>query len=345
MKLQPESQRVLVLMHETLVPPDDITGCTPQQLDEFRTEYDVVRQLKASGHDVRCLGLADNLAELTRLIQDWRPHIAFNLAEEFQGQVSYDQHLVAYLELLKQPYTGCNPRGLTLSRDKALAKRILMAHDIVTPKFLVIDKGRKVPNKHGLHYPLFVKSVVDDASYGIAKASLVHDAEALAARVAFIHDHIGSSALVEEFVVGRELYVAVIGNERPRCYPVWEMDFGTAMRDGVRIATRKAKWDRAFRERHSIGSHAAKLAPAVQKTLQRQALAAYRALLLTGYARMDFRLSDTGELYLLEANANPCLTEAEDFARSAKAAGDDYAALLERIIKSGRRYGRAFAKC
>jgi D-alanine-D-alanine ligase len=336
-------QRILVLMHETLVPPDDLSGCTQQQIDEFRTEYDVIQHLKASGHQVRCLGLGDNLAELTHVIHDWRPRVAFNLAEEFQGQVSYDQHLVAYLELLRQPYTGCNPRGLTLSRDKALAKRILVAHGIATPKFLLIDKSRKVPDKHELRYPLFVKSVIDDASYGIAKASLIHDANALKARVTFIHERIGAAALIEEFIAGRELYVAVLGNDRPRAYPVWEMDFGTATDDGVAIATRKAKWDCAFRERHGICSHAAQLTPAMRNRIQQLALTAYHALSLTGYARLDFRLSESGELYLLEANANPCLTQTEDFAQSAKAAGDDYAMLLERIIKLGERYGSVFA--
>lgn len=325
-------------MHETLVPPDNLSGCTQQQIDEFRTELDVVQQLKASGYQVRCLGLGDNLPELTQIIHDWHPHIAFNLADEFQGVVSYDQHLVSYLELLKQPYTGCNPRGLVLSRDKALAKRILTAHDIATPAFMVIEKRRSVPANHGLSYPLFVKSVTDDASYGIAKGSLVNDLAGLRQRVSFIHEHIGSAAMVEEFIAGRELYVGVIGNERPQCYPVWEMDFGTAQEEGVAIATRKAKWDRAYRQRHGIGSHVAQLSPRLRRHITQQALAAYRALSLTGYARMDFRVDAAGNSYLLEANANPCLTAAEDFAQSAQTAGDDYAALLGRIIKLGKSY-------
>src|SRR5689334_7256148 len=107
-------QRILVLMHETLVPPATLNGYSQSQIDEFRTEYDVVRQLEASGHEVRCLGLGDNLQELTATVNDWRPQVAFNLAEEFQGLVSYDQHVVSFLELMRQPYTGCNPRGLLL---------------------------------------------------------------------------------------------------------------------------------------------------------------------------------------------------------------------------------------
>ncbi|TAK83145.1 MAG: D-alanine--D-alanine ligase, partial [Aquabacterium sp.] len=172
-------QRILVLMHETLVPPDSLKGCTQAQIDEFRTEYDVVQQLKTSGHAVRCLGLGDNLAELTATIEDWRPHVVFNLAEEFQSIVSYDQHVVSFLELLRQPYTGCNPRGLLLSRDKALAKQILAFHGIATPGFAVFGKGQRVTMPEKLRFPLFVKSVTDDASFGISQASVVRDLDKL----------------------------------------------------------------------------------------------------------------------------------------------------------------------
>jgi D-alanine-D-alanine ligase len=337
-----KSQRILVLMHETLVPPDDLQGCTQQQIDEFRTEYDVVQQLKASGHQVRCLGLGDNLTELTAVIREWRPQVAFNLAEEFQGIVSYDQHVVSYLELLRQPYTGCNPRGLLLSRDKALAKQVLSFNGIATPGFIVFAKGRRVSLPEGLKFPLFVKSATDDASFGIAQASVVQDLNQLRQRVAFIHEQTGSAALVEEFIEGRELYVGVIGNQRLQTYPVWEMDFGSSDNNGIAIATRKAKWDRAYRSKHGIGSHAARLKPAVAARIRDMALRGYRDLSLTGYARMDFRLTAEGEVYLLEANANPCLTGYEDFARAAQAAGDDYASLLERIIRLGKNYRAAW---
>ncbi len=341
-RLPARSQRILVLMHDTLIPPDDAASVSQAVLDECRTEFDVVQQLKALQHEVRCLGLGDNLQELINTVQAFKPHVVFNLAEEFQGIVSHDQHVVSLLELLRQPYTGCNPRGLTLSRDKALAKRMLMAHGIATPPFLVLEKHQRVPAHHGLRFPLFVKSVTDDASYGIAKASLVHDNAALKQRVAFIHEQIGSAALVEEFITGRELYVGVIGNDKPECYPVWELDFGSAHQPQARIATRKVKWDRRYRQLHGIGSHRAVLPKRITQQLEQQALAAYRALSLSGYARMDFRLGEDRKPYLLEANANPCLTASEDFARAAAAAGDDYGALLTRIIKLGRSHRAAW---
>jgi D-alanine-D-alanine ligase len=337
-----KSQRVLVLMHETLVPPDNLRGYNQAKIDEFRTEYDVVQQLTMCGYSVRCLGLGDNLAELTSTIKEWRPQIAFNLAEEFQGIVSYDQHVVSFLELLRQPYTGCNPRGLLLSRDKALAKQILAFNGIATPGFAVFAKGRRVILPETLRYPLFVKSVTDDASFGIAQASIVRDVAKLKQRVAFIHEQTGSAALVEEYIEGRELYVGVIGNERLQTYPIWEMDFGTADRQGAAIATRSAKWDRKYRSKHGIGSHAARLPMAQRGRIEELAKRVYRALSLTGYARIDLRMDATGAVYVLEANANPCLTAHEDFARAAAAAGDDYAVLLERIVKLGKRYRAAW---
>jgi D-alanine-D-alanine ligase len=344
-----KAQRILVLMHETLVPPDDLSGCSQRQIEEFRTEYDVVQQLKASGHQVRCIGLGDNLAELTATLKDWRPHIAFNLAEEFQGIVSYDQHVVSFLELMRQPYTGCNPRGLLLSRDKSLAKQLLAFNGIATPGFAVFARGQRIVLPPGLQFPLFVKSVSDDASFGIAQASIVRDIDKLRQRVEFIHEQTGSPALVEEFIAGRELYMGVIGNQRLQTYPLWELDFGSAdgsrnkNGNGMSIATRKVKWDREYRARHRIDSHAASdVSPALTAHIKAMALRGYRALSLTGYARMDFRVSEHGKVYLLEANANPCLTAAEDFACSAAQAGDDYATLLGRIVRLAASYRSAW---
>ena len=336
-------QRILVLMHETLVPPDDLQNCTTQQIEAFRTELDVIMQLRASGHEVRCLGLGDNLAELNTLVNEWHPHIAFNLADEFQGIVSYDQHLVSYLELLRQPYTGCNPRGLVLSRDKALAKQILSFNGIATPRFVLFNKGQRVVLPADLPFPLFVKSVTDDASFGISQASLVTDLHKLKQRVEFKHEQTGSAALVEEFIAGRELYVGVIGNTRVQTYPVWEMDFGTADNQGAGIATRKAKWDTRYRSKHGIGSRqATDLSKAQQASIKSLATKVYAALSLTGYARIDLRLRDDGQVYVLEANANPCLSAHEDFAQSAKAAGEDYGSLLERIVRLGKGYKAAW---
>jgi D-alanine-D-alanine ligase len=331
--------RALVVVHASLVPPESLEGHSDKEIEEWRTEYDVTATLRQLGHEVRCVGVLDSLTELRGAIADWEPDVVFNLLEEFDGIVTYDQHVVAFLELMRQPYTGCNPRGLLLSRDKTLAKQLLAFHRIATPQFAVFRRGARMHVPRKLRFPLFVKSTVEDASLGIAQASVVEDAARLKERVAFVHEQIKSDALVEEYIEGRELYVGVMGNERLTRLPVWEMVFGSLPDSLAAIATRKVKWDKRYQAKYGITTRAADdLPPAVLTTLDRLARRIYRALGLSGYARMDFRVNPQGQVYVLEANANPNLEAAEDFAESARAAGTSYGELLERLMDLGLKY-------
>ena len=335
--------RILVAVHETLIPPDSLKGHEQSEIDEWRTEYDVVSHLNKAGHDVRCIGLLDSLTPLRTTIQEWRPHLVFNLLEEFDGIAKHDQHVVAFLELLRQPYTGCNPRGLMLSRDKVLSKQLLAYHRIPTPQFALFRRGKRVQLPSKLRYPLFVKSATDDASLAIAQASVCADAASLKERIEFVHEQTQSDALVEEYVEGREIYVSVIGNDRLSVLPVWEMSFGTLPEGQAPIATRKVKWDRRYQKRHGISTGAAEQLPeAVVAELGRLTRRIYRALHLTGYARMDFRVRADGTMFVLEANANPNLAAEEDLARSARAAGMSYDDLLGRILSLGLSYQAAW---
>lgn len=335
--------RVLVLMHESLVPPASLEGLSDKQIDEFRAEYDVTATLEKAGHEVKKLGLGDNLSELRSIVTDWKPDVAFNLLEEFQGIVTYDQYVVAFLELMKLPYTGCNPRGMMISRDKALSKQILSYHRIPTPGFAVIRKGQRYRLPRKLKFPLFVKSVTEDASLGISQASVVPDADRLKERIQFIHDQTNSDALIEEYIEGRELYVGVLGNERLRTFPVWEMDFGTLPDVMAGIATRKVKWDRRYQKKHGIRTGAAQNLPdGCAAYLDKLSKRIFRSLYLSGYARMDFRMRPDGSVFVLEANCNPNISSDEDFAHSALAAGIEYPALLEQIIRVGNNYQAAW---
>jgi D-alanine-D-alanine ligase len=285
------------------------------------------------------MGVLDSLTELRSAIADWKPDVVFNLLEEFNGIVTYDQHVVAFLELMRQPYTGCNPRGLLLSRDKSLCKQLLTFHRIPTPQFAVFPRGGRIQVPRKLKFPLFVKSTVEDASLGIAQASVVEDVAKLKERIEFVHSQVGSDALVEEFIEGRELYVGVMGNDRLTRLPVWEMVFGSMPESLPAIATRKVKWDKRYQAKYGITTRAAEdLPPAVLTTLDKLSRRIYRALGLSGYARMDFRVRPDGQVYVLEANANPNLEAAEDFAESARAAGVSYDELLEKIMGLGSSY-------
>jgi D-alanine-D-alanine ligase len=329
--------RVLTLVNANLVPPDTMAGKSEQEIDSWKTEYDVITTLREMGYEVSVLGLSDDLSPLRQAIVDQQPQIVFNLLEEFSGVVTYDSALVSFLELKKQPYTGCNPRGLLLSKDKALSKKILTFHRIPSPHFTVFPIGRKVIRPKKLDFPIFVKSVIDDASLGISQASVVYNDEELAARVAFIHEHTHADALAEEFVEGRELYVGVMGNKRLQTLPIWELSFTKS--DKPLIATRKVKWDRNYQEKLGVETGQAKdLTEAQVRQISHLCKRIYQSLDLTGYARMDLRLRPDGRVYVLEANANPNLAYGEDFAESAETAGISYEDLLTKIIKLGLQY-------
>jgi D-alanine-D-alanine ligase len=329
--------RVLTLVNALLVPPESMEGKSDDEIDQWKTEYDVATTLREMGHQVEVLGLDDDLTPLRTAIMENKPQVVFNLLEEFSGVVTYDSAIVSFLELKRQAYTGCNPRGLLLSKDKALTKKILTFHRIPSPNFVVFPIGRKVARPKKLSFPIFVKSVIDDASLGISQASVVHSDEELAARVAFVHEHTSADALAEEFIEGRELYVGVMGNKRLQTLPIWELTFSKS--DAPIIATRKVKWDRKYQQKLGVETGPAQgLTEAQQRQIAHLCKRVYQSLDLSGYARMDLRLKEDGRVYVLEANANPNLAYGEDFAESAEVAGISYEEMLNKIMKLGLNY-------
>lgn len=334
-----KSQRVLVLMDKALVPPDSVEDLSPGKIAPFKTELDVYTTLKGLGHEVLKLGVQDDLTVIREAIDEFKPAVAFNLLEGFDDFHVFDQHVVSYLELSGQPYTGCNPRGMTLARDKALTKKIMAYHRIHVPAFAVFPRRRAVARPRKLGFPLVVKSVNVEGSVGIANSSLVHDDAELKERVKYIHEALGTYAIAEEYIEGRELYVGVMGNLRLTTLPVWELLFEKAPDDMVIMATEKAKWDANYQRRWGITTRAAADLPAGHdKLIPHLSKRIYRILGLTGYARLDFRMTKDGDLYLLEANPNPQLANGEDFADSAAAAGIKYDQLLQQIVKLGMQY-------
>jgi len=330
--------RVIVLCHEDLVPPDSIDGLTPKEVAPFKTEWDVISTLKKMGHEVSPVGVYNNLGVIGNALLEYKPQIAFNLLEEFHGYPLYDQHVVSYLELMKQPYTGCNPRGLTISHDKALAKMVLAYHRIHVPAFAVFHMNRVVKRSKRLNFPLLVKSISEEGSVGIARASIVNDDEKLAERVEFIHRQTKTHAIAEQYIAGREIYVSVIGNQRLQCYTPWELVIEKLPEGAPNIATSKLKWDPTYQEKVGVVTKAAELDKKMKQKLERLSKKIYRTLFLSGYARLDYRVTDNGEIYLLEANPNPQIAHAEDFAESAQHCGVDYEVLLQKIMGLGLRY-------
>jgi D-alanine-D-alanine ligase len=328
--------RVLVLMHEDLVPPSDVEGLTQEQMAPFKTEYDVLWALEELGHEALPLGVHDDLGVIRDAIGAFDPHITFNVLEEFHGVTMYGQAVISYLELMRRIYTGCNPRGLMLAHDKLLTKKILSYHRIPTPRAVFFPLGRKIRVPARLDYPLIVKSSFEDASLGISQASVVTSEEKLVERVRFMHERFGTEALAEEYIEGRELYLGVMGNLRPEALPVWEMKFNRWPEGAPRIATEKVKWDYRYQLEHDIQTEAAdEIAPTVQSEIARIGKQVWKVLGLSGYARLDLRLTPEGRVYVIEANANPDLAHDEDFAKAAHAGGYEYPQLIQRILKLG----------
>lgn len=331
--------RVLALVHRHLIPPDAIEEGVDPEAAPWRTEYDVITALRAMGHEVRPLGVHDDLGDIRRAKDEWQPHIAFNLLEGFDDVTIFDQNVVSHLELLKLAYTGCNPRGLLLARDKALSKKLLAYHRIRVPDFEVFRNGRPARRPKRLQYPVIVKSLTQEASIGIAQASVVDNDDKLKERVSFIHDKIGTAAIVEQYIEGRELYVGIIGNALLQALPVWELFFTNMPEDAKRIATDRVKWNAKYQKKYGIDSGPARELPDEKLAeIQHVCKRAYRALEMSGFARIDLRLDAQGNVWVIEANPNPQIARGEDFAASAEKVGLTYEAVLQRLLNLGLRW-------
>ena len=336
-------QRVLVVVSESGVIPDNPDSVSEKDFELFKAASDVTNALEHLGHDWQQLGMWDELAPLRDRIAEWKPTIVFNLVDQFRYQTVYDQHIVSYLELLRIPFTGCNPRGLVLASDKVLSKKILFYHRVRSPRFQTFPLHRRVRVSRKLGFPMIVKVNLQEASAGISQASIVHDEEALAARVQFVHENFHTAAIAEEYIDGREIYVGVIGNQRLQILPPWELFMDQLPPDASPIATERVKWNLDYQEKYGIRlGPASRLSAEVKQNLERTSRRIYRALNLSGYARIDYRLDADGRHYFLEANANPDISEDEELASAAKSAGMDYPALIHKVLSLGHRWAENF---
>jgi D-alanine-D-alanine ligase len=295
--------------------------------------------LNELGHDVRVVGVSDDLGVIRSAMQRFKPHIVFNLLEHFHGLEVYVPYLLGFLEIVRQPYTGCNPRGLLLTYSKALTKKILSHHRVPVPAFAVFARGKRVRKPQRMTFPLIVKSTTSHGSVGIAQASIVYDEERLGDRVSFVHEQLQTDAIAEQFIEGRELYVGLIGNRRLQTFPVWEMIFDSLPDGTAPIATDRVKHNAEYRIKSGIRTQAAEGLPeGIEQRITKLCKRVYRILGQSGYARMDLRLTPEGKVYLIESNPNPELAHDEDFAESSYQAGMTYNDLVQRIVQLGLQY-------
>ena len=315
----------------------NITVLTYLDDGENSKEYDpvvpqVARTLRKLGHRVSVLGAHADVKRLITGLSRRKPDLVFNLMEMFGENVFGDIPVTGLLDLLGLDYTGSGPGELYLSQDKGLTKKLLAFEDILYPRFAVFSRDTAFETGGNLRMPLFVKPLRSDASLGIGGKSLVQDWTGLMERVTAIRREVDDAALAEEFIEGREFYVGVIGNSQPKALPPVEIDF-TGFPEGVpKVMDSKAKWDERSKEYKGTRSVLAQLPDELRARLQKVAVDAYRALRVRDYGRVDIRLTDTGDIYVLEVNASCYLEKNSEFAMAAAAAGMDYPRLIERIV-------------
>ncbi|SRR6266542_1029495 len=283
-------------------------------------------------------GRLQSLAAAARLEAD----LLFNLTESYNGDDTMDMNVAAFLDLVGKGYTGAGPHSLYLAQDKALAKKIFAFHGIKTPYFATSYRG-KLDHSHDIAFPLIVKPVSEDGSIGIDATSVVGSVKELMEKIHYIHEEFDSPALIEEYIEGREIYAAVLGNENPEVLPLIELDLSKLPEGMAKIAGKEVKW-----EKETDAYKLTKSAPAsdldeeTTQKLEEKALAAYRALKLRDYGRIDMRLTSSGEVYVIEANPNPWLSSGAEFAMAGRKSGRTYTELINEIVELAKaRYSPA----
>jgi len=332
----------IAVVFDTLHPEwDDAAYKKELEAKVEEAEYDVARALMAKGHDVLMVGVAEPLGGTLERLAAFQPKLVFNGCESFRGQARHEYALAAVLEMHGYRYSGSPPTALLVARNKSLTKKILAYHGIRVPAFAEFPAGEKPLRPSELRFPLIVKPLLEDASIGIAQASVVENDDDLAERVKFIHEKFQQAAIVEELIEGRELYAGLLGNERLQVLPLVELTFGESNGDH-RIATYKAKWDEEYRKRKKIRNVFAKGLPDdVTTKITDICTTAFHALWLQDYGRVDLRLTHDNEVYVLEVNPNPFLASENEMADAAEKAGMAYAEFIERIVTEALARGAA----
>jgi len=288
------------------------------------------------GHTAEHLAIYDDVDLVRQKLETCAPDVLFNLVEQFKNRPGFDQNIVSFFEMQDLPFTGCGSTGLTLCKDKGISKKILHYHGIHVPHFVVIPRGQRAARTKQLKFPILVKPVKEEASYGISQASFVQNDEQFRERVAFIHEKYNSDAIAEEYIEGREFYVSIMGNVRLTVFPIRELVFREVPPNEPKIATYAAKWDEEYRKRWGLENHFAEdLDSTLVNNIQEECKEIYRLLTIDGYARIDLRLTSENKLYFIEANPNPILADDEDFALAARKAGLPYPQLIDRIARQG----------
>src|SRR5688572_16482371 len=330
--------KIVVLYDRVFVDETDDTPASTEKspvvrtLDKKEVEEEVHDALTKLGHEpvmYELDGTLKSLLGLGRIDCD----LVFNLVESFADDDTADFKIAAFLDLLGKKYTGTGANGLMLAQDKAVAKKIFAFHGIHTPVFAKSFRGR-LDFSHDLQFPVIVKPAREDGSIGIEFSAVVSSIRELMERMDWLHANFDSPVLIEEYIDGREMYVGIIGNDKPEALPVIELDLSKLPDGTPRIAAAEVKWGKGTKAyKDTKSAIATDLPEEIVQTLQQTAVAAYQALELRDYGRVDMRLQADGRVHVIEVNPNPWLSSRAEFAMAARKSGRTYPQLVEEIIE------------
>ena len=313
----------------------EVDSLTPME------EYEIIaKKLKRVGFDAYTLNLKDDIFSLLDLVKQNSPDVIFNFAEIYKEQPRLEMNLVGLYELIGIPYTGASALTLANCQSKFLTKKLLNFHGIKTAKFQLFEY---IPEEFKLEtkFPVIVKPAYEDASVGIENESIVYNGNALRKRLEFVFSQFNQPALIEEFIEGREFNVSVTGDLKPKVLPISEIDFSRMPDHLHNIVSYQAKWDPHHESYHkTIPICPANISKDLEEKIKHTAIAAFKIMGTRDYARVDMRVTSDEEVYVLEVNPNPDLTEGAGFMRSAHAAGLSYSQALKRIVMLAYERGK-----
>lgn len=316
-------------------PGANIERASPRKKKKKKKKTDIeaiTDALRELGHKPCTLAIDGRPQTLTR-VRNHAADLFFNLVESYAGDDTMEMHFAAYLDLVGKRYTGAGPQGSFLAMDKAIAKMIIRHHGLYTPYSAVVHNGR-VEYSQDIKFPVIVKPASEDASKGIDATSVVSSVKELLEKIEYVHDEFETAALLEEYIEGREIYAAVLGNEKPEALPLVELDLSKLPEGMPRIAGYEVKFDVTTEAYKKTKSAPARDFPEeIIESIQQTAITAYRALKLRDYGRIDLRVAENGRVYVLEANPNPWLDPAAEFAMAAKESGRSYVEVIGEIVE------------
>lgn len=318
--------------------PDEVYEHYMKTEEDWFTEGHVVATLRENGHEVHLGAIHLHPREVIEHVERVQPDLVWNFVESFRGHRYFESHIAAILELLEVPFTGCSSRCLMLCQDKALSKEILKHHRVHVPRFVVSRLHRPLRRLAASLFPVIVKPLAEEGSVGISRESFAENEGQALKRIEFLHERYEQDVIVEQFIEGREIYVGVLGDARPRVLPPRELKFARVPEGEPKYASFKAKWDSDYRERWGIhNTFAEDLPEREHREVMRVALRSFRVLQMRGYARIDIRLTAEGRVFVVEANPNPQIAMYEDFSEAAGRAGIPYNELIDQITKIGAK--------